>query len=112
MVEIKKLEKDGVNIISVIGEVDASSSIKLDSAIQDVIESGSKKIMVDCSALEYISSAGLGVFMSYLEDMKKKKIKFAVAGLNEKVHHVFEILGLDELLKIFGTKEEGLKYLL
>ncbi|MDH5597694.1 MAG: STAS domain-containing protein, partial [Cyclobacteriaceae bacterium] len=62
MVEIKKLQENDIEIIEVIGEVDASSSIKLDNAIKESIDAGYTKIIVDCSNLEYISSAGLGVF--------------------------------------------------
>jgi len=111
MVKIKRIKEGQIEIILVVGEVDASSSIQLDKAINDSISGGSKKIMVDCEKLDYISSAGLGVFMSYIDEMKKKKIKFVVTGLNEKVRHVFEILGLDQLLKIADTKEKGINYL-
>ena len=111
MIDIKRKKEGQIDVIVIKGEVDASSSILLDNAIKETIEKGSKRIMIDCSALEYISSAGLGVFMSYIEEMKKKKTKFVVSGLNEKVRHVFEILGLDQLLKITVTKEEGLTFL-
>ncbi|MEL7006626.1 MAG: STAS domain-containing protein [Bacteroidota bacterium] len=47
--------------------MDASSSIHLDNALQAAMES-SKSIVVDLSKLEYISSAGLGVFISYIEE--------------------------------------------
>lgn len=64
MVHIKRLQEDSADIISIIGEIDASSSIELDLTIAKSLGEGFKKIIVDCSALEYISSAGLGVFMS------------------------------------------------
>ena len=111
MIDIKKLKEGQIDVILVIGEVDASSSILLDNAIKETIEQGAKKIIVDCTSLEYISSAGLGVFMSYIDELKKKRIKFVVTGLNQKVYHVFEILGLDQLLTITTTKNDGLKYL-
>lgn len=103
MVEIKSaLEKD-IYTIYVIGEVDASSSIYLDESISEAT-SKHKKIMVNCEKLEYISSAGLGVFMSYINDMDEKDIKLVIYGLSDKVKHVFKILGLDQLLNI--TKDE------
>lgn len=107
MVDIKRINEGDYELLTVVGEVDASSSIELDSAINEAIESGSKKFLADCSHLDYISSAGLGVFMSYIEEFKKKDITFVIYGLNEKVRNVFEILGLDQLLIIHGSKEEG-----
>lgn len=104
MIEISTAEDQEYACISVAGEVDASSSIQLDSAIQRAIGDGYKKIMVDCSGLNYISSAGLGVFMSYIQELESKEINMVLFSLQEKVFHVFQILGLDQLLKIVDDK--------
>ncbi len=107
MVDVKRIQEGSYDLISIIGEVDASSSIELDNAMSEAINSGRKEFLVDCSALEYISSAGLGVFMSYIEEFKRHEISIAFFGLNEKVANVFEILGLDQLLTIKDSKEEA-----
>lgn len=109
MVHIKRLQEDGADIIVPIGEIDASSSIELDLTIAKSVGEGFTRILVDCSALDYISSAGLGVFMSYIEEFNDKDIKMALYGMNEKVINTFEILGLSELLTIVTTKEEAKK---
>ncbi len=109
MVHIKRLQEDGADIIVPIGEIDASSSIELDLTIAKSVGEGFTRILVDCSALDYISSAGLGVFMSYIEEFNDKDIKMALYGMNEKVVNTFEILGLSELLTIVTTKEEAKK---
>ena len=81
MVHIKRLQEDNADIISIIGEIDASSSIELDLTIAKSLGEGFKKIIVDCSAMEYISSAGLGVFMSYIEEMKDKNVPLVLFGM-------------------------------
>lgn len=106
MVEIKSVDKDDVHVILVSGEVDASSSIHLDQSINNATKKH-KKILVDCRNLEYISSAGLGVFMSYINDLEENDISMVLFGLSEKVKHVFQILGLDQLLQITATEEEA-----
>ena len=107
MVDVKRIQEGSYDLINIIGEVDASSSIELDNAMDEAVKSGRKSFLVDCSSLEYISSAGLGVFMSYIEEFKKHEINIVFYGLNEKVANVFEILGLDQLLIIRNTKEEA-----
>lgn len=104
MIHIKRLQEDGADVIALIGEIDASSSIELDLAIAKSVGEGHANILVDCSSLEYISSAGLGVFMSYIEEFKEKKINMVLFGMSEKVENTFEILGLHELLKIAKDK--------
>lgn len=107
MIHIKRLQEDGADIIALIGEIDASSSIELDLAIAKSVGEGFSKILIDCSSLDYISSAGLGVFMSYIEEFKDKNIKMVLFGMSEKVANTFEILGLNELLRIAPNKMEA-----
>jgi anti-sigma B factor antagonist len=109
MVHIKRLQENGADIVAIIGEIDASSSIELDLAIAKSVGEGYKKILVDCSALEYISSAGLGVFMSYIEELRDKNVAFVLFGLKEKVLNTFSILGLADFLKITTGKEDAMK---
>lgn len=107
MVEIKTEVGESVYKLMVSGEADASSSIHLDNAINEAVKSRADKILVDCSELNYISSAGLGVFMSYIEEMNAENITMVIYGLNDKVKNVFQILGLDQLLKIVDNQEQA-----
>jgi anti-sigma B factor antagonist len=107
MIHIKRLQEDGTDVIALIGEIDASSSIELDLAIAKSVGEGYNKILVDCSALEYISSAGLGVFMSYVEEFNDKNIRMVLYGMSDKVANTFQILGLNELLNIAEDKVQA-----
>ncbi|SHM43107.1 anti-sigma B factor antagonist [Cyclobacterium lianum] len=107
MLSINKAPERDHLVITLNGEVDASNSVELDEVIQEAIAENASKILVDGNRLEYISSAGLGVFMSYLEDFNEKQVTFVIFGLNEKILNVFHILGLDQLISIKSTKEEA-----
>ena len=111
MLTINKTAEEGYLIISLEGEVDASNSVELDEVIQEALNEDIKNILVNGHELQYISSAGLGVFMSYLEDFKENNILFVIYGLNEKVMNVFHILGLDQLMILKDTREEAEKSL-
>lgn len=111
MVYITTEVDDNMVIIKVKGEVDASSSINLDNAINEVKSKGYKKIIIDAEEMNYISSAGLGVFMSYIKDFEKENIALVIFGLDEKVFNVFKMLGLDQLLNIKSNVEEAKKEL-
>lgn len=107
MIQIKRIQEGGIDIVALMGEIDASSSIELDLAIAKSVGEGMKKILVDCSALEYISSAGLGVFMSYVDELNEKSIQMVLFGMNQKVQNTFDILGLNVILKIARDKNEA-----
>ncbi|GAB3836390.1 STAS domain-containing protein [Hymenobacter jeollabukensis] len=89
------------------GELDASSSVSLDTELTkpDVLDY--RKVMIDCQRLNYISSAGLGVFISHLQRFQDAGVKLVFFNMQDKVHNVFEILGLDSLMTIVPTQQEA-----
>jgi len=109
MVDVSIDFGDKYCLIKIDGEVDASSSIHLDEAMQRAVNAECPKILVDCLNLRYISSAGLGVFMSYIQELEANDKKLVLFNMNEKVFKVFEILGLHQLLTIVDTEEEAKK---
>ncbi|MEP1088717.1 STAS domain-containing protein [Algoriphagus sp.] len=108
MLTIDIKQENGHDILLLQGEVDASNSVILDEAITRAVDNGSSSILIDGRGLEYISSAGLGVFMSYLEDFQEKEIELKIYALSERVYEVFRILGLDQLMKIYPDKKTAL----
>lgn len=109
MIEINKSDSGNAHIVEVAGDVDASSSIHLDNAIEEAFTAGKSQILIDLSKLEYISSAGLGVFISRLDELKENDIKMVLFGLSESVMSVFRILGLEKLLTIVGTRDQAIE---
>jgi len=105
--ELDILDEGHYRIIKIIGDLDASSSIKLDDAIQQAVNLAKLHLLFDCTSLNYISSPGIGVFTSRIEDAEEGGVKMVMFGMTEKVKNVFKILGLDQLLPIVGTREEA-----
>jgi anti-sigma B factor antagonist len=108
MLQLAKIKENNHDILILKGEIDASNSVDLDEAIQGLLGSGSKSILVDGKGLDYISSAGLGVFMSYLEDFQDQGVTLKICSLSPRVLEVFQILGLDQLIPIFPDIQTAL----
>ena len=100
--------KDSTVIMTLDGELDASSSVILDEELSDPEIMKYSKILVDCRTLNYISSAGLGVFISHLQRFEDAQIKLIFFNMQDKVRNVFEILGLDLLMTIVTNYEEAI----
>lgn len=107
MAEIIPSENNGIYHLKLAGEIDAGSSVDLDQAINQGVRPEVRAIVIDCQTLEYISSAGLGVFMSYVEDFREKNIRMILHSLNERVAHTFQLLGLSDLLTIVPSQTEA-----
>lgn len=89
------------------GDLDANSSMQMDEKIQEGIDRDIYKFHIDCAGLRYISSAGLGVFISFMEVLTANGGRFVFSGMAENVYKVFQLLGLEQLMTIVKTKEEA-----
>jgi anti-sigma B factor antagonist len=93
------------------GDLDANSSMQMDEKIQDGIDRDIYKFHIDCRGLRYISSAGLGVFISFMEVLTANGGLFVFSGMADNVFKVFQLLGLEQLMTIVATREEAEKLL-
>ena len=107
--EITSSIEDKYVLIEVEGDLDASSAIYLDQEIEASLSKERPRVLVDCEKLEYISSAGLGVFISYLKEFEARNIVLVLFGLSDKVENVFQILGLDNLVNIASNKNSAVE---
>ena len=97
---ITKSNEEGLSILALDGYLDAHTAPQFEKAVEDEFNAGRLKIIVECSRLTYISSAGLGVFMSFVEEIREAGGDIKICGLSPKVHQVFEILGFPDLFDI------------
>lgn len=55
---------------------------------------------MDCSGLEYISSAGLGVLLKTQKRLVASGGKLRLAGVNRHLQDIFSYSGFDQLFEI------------
>ncbi|MCX7970747.1 MAG: STAS domain-containing protein [Negativicutes bacterium] len=80
--------------------IDVYSAKELELAMFKVIGGGAQKIMCDFSNTEYISSAGLRVFLSCLKQMQRNKGAMVLYGMKDTVREIFDISGFSQLFTI------------
>lgn len=105
--EVTQEKLDGLVKILINGELDASTAINMDNQLKALLEEGETKVIFDCTNLHYISSAGVGVFISFVDDFKEKGGDFAFYNMQENVYQVFTMLGLDNILSIVEGEEQA-----
>jgi anti-sigma B factor antagonist len=96
-----------VQILTLQGELDAHTASELEAAIQKCKTDRNYQIVINGEGLQYISSAGLGVFMAYIEEVREGGGDIKIAALQPKVYNVFDLLGFPMLFDIVGTEAEA-----
>ena len=101
--QIERRDEEGVRILALDGYLDAHTAPEFEKAIENEVAEGRFKIVADCSKLTYISSAGLGVFMSFIEEIRERNGDIKIAAVRPKVFQVFDVLGFPILFDITAT---------
>jgi anti-sigma B factor antagonist len=94
---------EGITRITMIGYLDAHTAPDLERTMQSAVSEGNVRLVVDFSGLEYISSAGLGVFMVFIESVRSAGGDIKLAAMTERVFTVFDLLGFPVLFNIYPT---------
>lgn len=105
-----KAEGD-IKIPVIIPRVDAHTAKEVEAKLNDLVNGGNKKIVCDFSQNDYISSAGLRVFLQMLKVMQKSGGKIVLCALKPQVKEVFDMAGFSQLFRIFDTQEQAVKEL-
>lgn len=90
-------------ILHLHGYLDAHTANDFERELRTIIEQGALRIIVDFENLDYISSAGLGVFMVFIENLRRNHGDILLAAMRPNVYSVFDLLGFHVLFKIFDT---------
>ncbi|MBR6030626.1 MAG: STAS domain-containing protein [Bacteroidaceae bacterium] len=81
------------------GRLDTAAAPEAEKAVAPLKESAGRNIILDCSQLEYISSAGLRIFLSVLKSVKPKGDHVYVRGISDSVRAVFAMTGFINLFE-------------
>ena len=96
-----------VVVVAPVGELDAHTAPEFEAALQHTLSQGDARIVVDGAGLDYVSSAGLGVFMACLEPAREAGGDLKVAALAPRVFDVFSLLGFPEVLDMMPTVDDA-----
>lgn len=105
---VEAADEGNLTVVALRGFLDAHTAPEFEATLQEKIDDGRVRFVVDCGELRYISSAGLGVFMGFIEDLREAGGDLKICGLIPKVREVFELLGFDALFEIRDDRAAAL----
>ena len=101
-------QKD-VKVVDLEGKLDTATSPVAEKHLKELIAQGAGRILVNVAKLDYISSAGLRVFLVTAKQLQSTGGVLHLSNLNHVVQEIFEISGFTTILKVFKTESEALE---
>jgi anti-sigma B factor antagonist len=109
-IEVKQIG-GGIAEIKAVGYLDAASYEKMEKTIATLFARGCYKLICNLEGVEYISSAGAGVFLGSVDTAQEHHGNIVLLRPSKEVQEIFSILGLVEIFPYAQTVEEARKIL-
>lgn len=92
--------KDGTSVrIALVGRLDTNTAPELEHAVKENME-GISDLTIDLTDVQYVSSAGLRVFLFAHKEITRAGGSFTICHANEYIMDVFEATGFTDVLNI------------
>lgn len=98
---------DNVSVLKVSGYLDTTTAGELETALYGLIKKGSYKIVIDLSGVSYISSAGWGIFIGEIKQIRMNGGDLKLVGMVGDVFEVFQLLEFQSILHAYQTVDEA-----
>jgi anti-anti-sigma factor len=106
---IRDEKEEGVPIVAIEGEIDASNSPEISSRLRDALSNRSTALLVDLTETTYIDSAGINVlFKLGLELRERQQQLHLVVAASSPIARMIAIVGLNEAVPTHPTREAAL----
>jgi len=101
--------QEDIALIQIGGYLDTVTSPHLEQALDDVITEGYSRIICDLGHVNYISSAGWGIFISKIKTVRDVDGDVVLSEMIPDVFDVFKLLEFDRILKFYDSSEKAVK---
>ncbi len=101
--DIIESQLNSATVLALSGRLDGLAAPSLEQKVDALLATGVKNVVLDCSGLAYVSSAGLRSFLTSAKKLKAAGCKASFAALTPAVHEVFELSGFLTVLTVHAT---------
>jgi anti-sigma B factor antagonist len=106
--DINNKDAGDVKVVGLDGNLDTNTSPAAQTHLDELINNGGSKVLIDLEKLNYISSAGLRVMLATAKKLRAAGGDLRLCSLNQNVQDVFEISGFSSILSVHGSEVEAL----
>jgi anti-anti-sigma factor len=108
-VDVTSEVKNNILVLYVTGRLDAVSSPQLEKKVMALIDEGDhKKVLMDFTAVDYLSSAGMRLLLTTTKKLKSVQGQFVLCSLENDVLDVIKMAGFNHILDIQDSEDDGL----
>ncbi len=98
-----------ISVIKVGGYIDTTTSSEVERALNSLLKQKRYDIIIDLSNVDYISSAGWGIFISEIKTIRENGGDLKLVGMIPDVYEIFELLEFHHILDVHDTIQDAVR---
>ncbi len=102
-------KQNQISIIKVGGFIDTTTSSEVERALNSLLKQGRYNIIIDLGNVDYISSAGWGIFISEIKSIRENNGDLKLVRMIPDVYEIFELLEFHHILEVYDSVEEAIQ---
>ncbi len=99
--------QDSISELRVDGVIDTNTAGELEEVFDSLLKRGRYRIVVDVAGVDYVSSAGWGIFISNIRDVRANDGDIKLANMVPNVYEIYDLLEFDNVLKAYPSVDEA-----
>jgi anti-sigma B factor antagonist len=107
--QIRSKIVNGVAILYLKGHLDAHQVARFEKEIVRLIRDSNFKIVINGQELNYITSAGMGIIMGYIDEVREKGGDIKLCSLGERVYETFDLVGFTEIYDFVADEQVAIE---
>ena len=96
-----------ISEVRIDGVIDTLTASELEEVIDALLKRQRFKIVVDLAGVDYISSAGWGIFISHIKDVRSNGGDIKLANMIPNVYEIYELLEFDNVLPSYESVDSA-----
>jgi anti-sigma B factor antagonist len=101
------MSNTSVVVLDIGGVLDINTVGEFETVLQDLFQKKQYKIVLNFQKLTYISSAGFGVLISVIKDVRKNRGDIKIASVSPEIYKVFDLLELPGIFHVLKTENDA-----
>ena len=96
-----------LTVLSIDGRVDGATAPELERRINEIVARGGTSLLLDCEKMDYISSAGLRIFLMGAKTCQQKGGRMTICSLQKACRNVIEVGGFHTIIDCYDTRDDA-----
>ncbi len=100
-------ENPEIMIVYLKGSLDSITSAELERSLSTLIEKKINRMIVNLAELNYISSAGWGIFVGIVKQVRASGGDLKLSGITKDILDIADLLGIKDIIPTYRTDQEA-----